>query len=442
MRCLMIGRLSLSAVLLVWLAGSSAERPVFAAVDTAPASQPASRPARPSPERIATVVRQLSHPAYARRRAAIRQLAEWGPVAFPALRQAAQSKDLETALLARDLLAELQSAILIGAQVRLEVNPPRVPWDEPFTVTVHVFNPTGEPIEAPWPADQGEADDDVRQVAALMDVGDFLVVTGPDGQSLDLRVDPIERSAEVYEAVNLRARDLSPSHPVPAGATDRLVINAFNRGWARYPMLTAGKYTIQFSYQPQWNDPTWIDEGFGLVRSEPATVEIIQSAPEAIRTAEGPLRLKIEPDGESLAVRVESTWDRDQWINPNLGDDLQTQARVEWRLQGKEDGQDDGGDGSASWTPESTGDVFRPELVRRIRPGERMIIGRAPLTALRERMSRLPKAPGEARVFVRYSTIGNAPCIREEIGRKGRTANVPTHLYTGTIRSDSVVIRR
>lgn len=369
---------------------------------------------------------------------------------------------MEAALSARDLLAELQSAILIGAQVRLEVDRARVPWDETINLTVHAFNPTGEPIEVPWEAEGGRdqrtaahgqdtrparggpdarspvdegAEADVRQVSAMMDAGDFLVVTGPDGQPIEMRVEPIERDSEVYAAVNLRARGTPPSHPVPAGGSARLVIPAFNRGWARYPMLAAGKYTIQFSYQPQWNEPAWTKEGFGLVRSEPVTVEIVTPAPQSIRTGESPLHLEIARDGELLVATLESRWDRDLWINLNLGDDLHAQARIEWRLLGEGGGDEDG---PVSWAPDSTGDAFRTELVRRIRPGERMVISRVPIATLRECASKLSKRLVEAKVQVRYASLGSAPQIREEMSERGRKVHVPAHLYSGTISSQAV----
>jgi hypothetical protein len=458
-----------------------------ALITAAPASQPASWAGRPSEMQIREMIRQLNHPIHARRRAAIRQLAEWGPVAFPELRQAAKSGNMETALSARELLGELESAVLIGAQVRLEVDRPRIAWNEGFTLTVHALNSTGEKIEVPWPAggdaaprQPGKSDgrraetppqrggreshsqdpamsalgrggkeggrdahppvDEPGQVAAMMDAGDFLVVTGPDAKQIDLRVEPIERDERVYEAVNLRARGVPPSHPMPAGASDRLVIPAFNRGWARYPMLRAGRYTIAFSYQPQWNDPSWTKDGFGRVQSEPVTVEVTEAAPEAIRTAQGPLRLNLKRDGESLAAEVESTWDHELWINLNIGDDLRTHARIDWLLRAKGGGEKKGGEDREPirWIPASTGDAFSLDRVRRLRPGERLVIGRAPVAALREQLSKEVNPPVHVEVSARYVCVATGPDIREVTANKGRAVKAPTHLYSGTLTSEAV----
>src|SRR5690606_16843563 len=107
-------------------------------------------------------------------------------------------------------------------------------------------------------------------------------------------------------------------------------------------MLRPGRYTLLFSYQPQWKDASWVESGFGLVRSQPVTVEITEPAPEDIATARMPLRLHVRREGEALTAEVESTWDRDLWINLNFGDDLDTHARLIWRLHGEDISEDDG----------------------------------------------------------------------------------------------------
>src|SRR5690606_2863682 len=82
---------------------AAATRPAHDQAQTSSAQTPRT-PVAATAETIRSTVRQLSHPSPARRRAAIRQLAEWGPVAFPELKRVAGSGNLESALLARDLL--------------------------------------------------------------------------------------------------------------------------------------------------------------------------------------------------------------------------------------------------------------------------------------------------------------------------------------------------
>lgn len=460
MRCPMSACWSAPATVLALLATLPEISPARAEppVTTAPASQPATRPVAPTEAQVEQAIRQLNHPAHARRRAAIRQLAEWGPVVFPQLRRAAKSDNTETAISARELLHELESAILIGAYVSLEVDRPRVAWNEPFTLTVHAVNPTNEKIEVPWPAtdqtpttrtastapsspplDQekpgGVSEFEARQVGALMDAGDFLVVTGPDGRSLDVRVDPIERDPSVYAAVNVRAAGVPPSHPMPAGAADRLLIPLFNRGWARYPMLAAGRYTIAFSYQPRWNDDSWTQDGFGLVQSAPISIEITAPAPEAIRAADQPLRLVVKRDGDTLAAELESTWDREMWINLNMGDDRSTHAQLDWRLNANEDDEDSD---VLRWDPEVTEERLTAERFRLLRPGERFIVGRAPVAALGALLRRAAHPPEPVEVTAKYIHLPLPAQIREAAADRGQTIEVPTQLFSGTVASEPV----
>lgn len=430
----------LVVVVLACAGYAGAEAPAVPAA-SAPASAPASRPA-PTAAEIRAAVRLLSHPAPARRRAAIRQLAEWGPAAFPELRRVAKSADFEAAISARDLLKELEPAILIGARVRLEVKPARVRWDEPITLTVHAANPTAERILVPWPADGGgsatqPAEGDARQVAAMMDAADFLVVKGPDGEPLDIRVDPIEREPAIYEAVNQRAGDDPPVHPVPAGRSDQLQITAFNRGWARYPMLAAGRYQIAFAYQPKWKDKSWVEDAFGLVVSDPVTVEITDSAPETLRKADTALSLKLKEEGESLIAEMENTWDRRVSVNLNLGGEHETHARLEWRVT-RQSG--DSEEEPIRWEPEPTDAAFQAKLIRQLKPGERLVIGRAPADVLRKR-AREAAADGEWEVAVRYVNLPSPPQLRERLADKNLSVEITSDLFAGSVTSEPLPLK-
>ncbi|MEP0844098.1 MAG: hypothetical protein HRF43_15455 [Phycisphaerae bacterium] len=407
---------------------------------SAPASAPSTRPAGPTVEQIRQTIRQLSHPVHARRRAAVRQLAEWGPVAFPELRTVARSGDTEAALSAQELLRELRSAILIGAEVRLEVDRSKAAWNQPITLIVHARNPSSEAIVVPWPAAEGPVADpalaDARQVGALLDAGDFLIVTGPDGEPIDPRVDPIEREPLVYEAVNQRARGTPPSHPMPPGATDVLRIPDFNRGWARYALLAPGRYTITFSYQPEWNDPSWTRQGFGLVRSRPVTVEITEPAPERIRKADTPLALSIRRQGGVLLAELESTWDRDLSVNLNFGDQDQTHAGLEWRIVFADAKPDED---SIRWRAEDRPAPYAAEKVRRIRPGEKVAIGQASVEDL---LNQVPAAAREAgrpvEVFARYVHLPTPQQIRDALAERKLPAEVPRDLFSGSAVSETI----
>ena len=407
---------------------------------SSPASAPATRPEAPSRAEIRQAVRQLNHPIVAKRRAAIRQLARWGPLTFEELRRAAGGRNLEAAILARDLLAELERTILCGAEVRLEVNRSRVGWDEPFMLTVRAHNPTPGPIRVPWRAHQSlaatqPAPDKATQVAAMMDAADFLAVTGPDGGELDLRVEPIGRNPAVHEAVNIRAGDAPPSHLVEPGRTARLAIPLFNRGWARYPMLVAGTYTISFAYQPEWTDESWTKEGFGFVQAGPVTVEVRQEAPERVRQPGRPLSLHLDRVDDMLVVQVRSHWDLAQWINLNVGDNLEVQARLEWRFTPPGDAEE-----GALWLgAEAMAPVVRRDRIRRIDPGGSLPIARVPLGQLRARARETGWVePPAYELHASYTHFVRLDRLRKALQANEPGTDLPDHVFTGMLASDPI----
>jgi hypothetical protein len=206
---------------------------------------------------------------------------------------------------------------LIGAQIRLSVDKSRVAWDQPFVLTVHMSNSTPGPIRVPWPARDDARPPRIigataRQVAAMLDAADFLIVTGPRGRQLELRVDPIEQDPAVYLAVQSRAGDDPPTQEIAAGRADELTIPLFNRGWARFPMLRPGTYTIRFAYQPEWKDQQWTEVQFGRVQSEPVTIEITTAAPEPVRPRGEDLTLHLKTTGEMIEAEIRNVWDRPQ----------------------------------------------------------------------------------------------------------------------------------
>ena len=389
------------------------------------------------------MVRFLNHPSPSRRRAAIRQLAGWGPVAFPELRRAVKGKNHEAALAARELLDDLEPAILLGALVRLEPSRTRVAWDEPFDLILHVQNPTGGELRVPWPAPTTQpVHREAKQVAAMMDAADFLTVTRENGVPLQLRVDPIEQDAGVYATVNVRAGNTPPSHRVPAGASVRLVIPEFNRGWARYPMFEAQTYAIRFSYQPEWKDATWTRDGFGRVTSEPIQVTVTQTAPKCIRQAHRPVALRLDLEGDRLAIRMESHWDRTQWINANLGSDLRYHAVLEWRWdQGIFSEKRRLDLGAMDEVP-----PFDLRQVRALKPGQSITLKQISWPELQEQVDEaMPPNIGMYGLSARYVNMLTAPKIRKQIERDqagGEVDPVPTPVFTGTAESNSLRITR
>ncbi|HEY3245889.1 MAG TPA: hypothetical protein VGM03_21315, partial [Phycisphaerae bacterium] len=163
-----------------------------------PFSQPAaSQPADES--EIERLIAQLSDASYEKRTEATRRLCAVGPAAIPALRRAAAGDEYETALRARNLLRTFEQVYFSGVEIRLAVSKEQIDWDEPVDLVLTLVNRSSAPARIPFekPGRREESGDDpavargVREVAELLDIGDFLSVTAPDGEEVELRVDDI-----------------------------------------------------------------------------------------------------------------------------------------------------------------------------------------------------------------------------------------------------------
>jgi hypothetical protein len=412
------------------------------AAGTQTASASATRPAEPSQAEIRRTVAELGHPVPARRQIARRQLVRWGSRVTAELQRVSQGANLEAALEARDLLKELESAFFHGGSISLQVDRSAVAWDEPFALTVVVRNPTSGPIRVTWAAPgtapaSRPANDDVTQVAAMFDIADFLVVRGPDDQEVDLRIDPIERDPAVRAAVGLRAKGTPPSYLLEAGGTARLRIPGFNRGWARYPMLEPGKYRITVCYQPAWKDESWVAEKVGLTESPPVEVQVRSAAPEVVLSANRPMRLITVRSGADLVVELQNLWDRSQWVNLDLGSDLEAQALLHWRVTAADKADAE----PVTITPQTTS-PRRSDRMPELGPGEKIEVARVTVRDLWEAVRAAGiSQPGSFDLAVRYQFMVGLEEFRASLAVRKRKIDVPTHLFTGTPTSDEIRVR-
>ena len=406
-----------------------------------PQTRPSTRPA-PSRDEIRRAVRQLNHPNLTQRRKAIRQLAEWGPLAFGELREAANSSSLESALSARDLLQELEEAILIGAEVRLEVDRQRLAWNEPLTLRVRAHNPTDRPLRVPWerpttsrPADQIPSH---VQVARILDAADFLVITGPHGHPVELRPDLwFDRESPVFDILERRVHGSGPAHIIEAGQSAVLDIPLFNRGWIRYPLLEAGTYTLHFVYQPRWKDPGWTQEGFGRIVSNPIRIEVVEGAPEAIRRASRPLRMSIAIKGDKAIAQVTSDWDVPLWLNLNFGGQKEASAQVRWELVPLR--IDDPEPVPVLHEPEDTRVAL--ERIVQIDPGTTRTIAELPMEKVREEHRRLVSdTPFHYALQARYTNFATTKTLQDVL--RVAAEDVPMNIFTGALDSNDIELPR
>ncbi|HSW47364.1 MAG TPA: hypothetical protein VLM89_17510 [Phycisphaerae bacterium] len=391
---------------------------------------------------VRRVVGQLGHPSPTRRKAAMRQLAAWGPLACDALREAAGADDLETALSARDLLAQIESAFFLGAEIRLEVGRPRIAWDEATTLAFRVRNPTTAPIRVPWPKQTTAAtrpsSDDAEQVGRMLDVADYLTVAGPDDHEIEPRLDPIDADEKVAQVVASRANSQPPFSAVAPGQESTLEVCQFNRGWARYPLLQAGVYHITFEHQPTWKDAAWMAEGLGRVRAGPVTIEVVRAAPDKIRLASRPLELRLDRRGEVFEAKAVSTWDRSVWLNLNLGPDLERFAQVRWRFE-PGDGQEE-----HFWEPEppSAAAGFLVKRLHRVDPCSSCAV--ASITVADAQYRAFPASAPTTRpcgMTLRYTNVMTAPQLRKIWAGRIREADIPAAVFTGSLTAEPVILK-
>jgi len=416
-------------------------------------SQSADRPAL-DPAEIYRLVRELNHPLPSRRKAAARQLARCGPVVIPELQKAIKGGELEAALAAKKLLVELQAVFLFGADVQLRINRSEIRWDEPFKLEIIASNPTAAGMRIPWsgnpPTTQAaEENNDKSQVVGMLTVADWLTVKGPSGDEIELRHEPIARDPAIEQAVRQLAEGDAPFHKIIAGEHAVLTIPAFNRGWMRFPMLAAGEYSIRFRYQPQWDDSSWIEEGIGLVKSEPVTAKVTQSAPAVVRKFVHPMRCHLVRKNNKLVVNLENTWDRRLWINSNIGSEWPSHAKLSWVIEPVKKGrrgQASRPSGNKHFTPfqivtGETGPRFQTDRVMIVTPGEKIVIARVAVEEiLRKAQQSLRKPIGVCRILVRYTNLAGPVKLKKELKTLGRKASIPTHIYTGTLISEGIIL--
>ncbi|MCG3138235.1 MAG: hypothetical protein HJJLKODD_02096 [Phycisphaerae bacterium] len=298
--------------------------------------QQESQPVELAPAKLQALLEQLGDPQFERRQQAVEQLYAAGPAALQALEQLPVSGDYEAALRARRLLERIQKLYLVGATVELAVRPATAAWDQPITLVVTFRNPTSHPVLLPFfTTDRQVLDQNplAVQVGNMLDALDFVQVSGPDGQPRELIVDEYGGTAAIEQAIEARAYT-APTSTLPPGSEFTLELQEFNRGFARVRMLQAGRYTLQFLYVPEWDDPQMVERLVGLIRSAAVTVEITSSAPAGLGQGSDMIACELRRKAEQWEVVLVNRYDRPCGVNLNLGGSgLTKHARLSWEVE-------------------------------------------------------------------------------------------------------------
>jgi len=366
----------LTVVTTVLLGGLGLPKPVFAA-DRPPLMGPTNR------EEMASLVRALGDPAYEVRMFATRRLCAIGMEAWDFVGAAADGTDVEAALRAKQLLAVLDRLWFSGADVSLSFSKPMIGWLEPADLIITMTNRLPYPARVPFDVDPGVRgdDDDARQVSDMLDLAEWLKVRAPDGRELELRVDDIGGEPAVFAAVQSRLAG-GPGGTLAPGEQITVTVRTFNRGWARFPLLDRGEYTVMLDYVPDWTDSDLAAAQAGRVMSTPATVTIRDGAPPTISRTGIQTDLIVERDGAYLIARLVNRTDQPLFINTNFGGAAPfADGRWVYELEQTRRDLPILPKTGASWHD------FKPELLVEVGPGESVELARISKSDLRKSLT-------------------------------------------------------
>jgi hypothetical protein len=274
-----------------------------------------------TPEGIQSLIRDLGDPSYEKRTFATRRLCAIGMPAHAALTEAARSGEFETAQRARKILETLDDILFAGVEVALTVSKPTIAWNETLDLTVRLANRSSYPARVPFELSEGKrtaASREARQVGDLLDLADWLRIVGPAGEVVDLRVDDFTGSVDVQAAVDMRLAG-GPVSVIDPGQDATLIIGGLNRGWARYPLLDSGAYSLRFDYAPDWNDEVLNARRVGRVVSDTLAVQVRTPAPDTISRRGAEASLAIERSGDMMTASLVNRSDLPVWVNKNFG---------------------------------------------------------------------------------------------------------------------------
>jgi len=270
---------------------------------------------------LARLVRGLSDTSYQARIHATRRLCAIGRSAEQHLRKVAVADNMEAALRAKSILKTFDQLLFSGVEVTLSYSQDRFRWNEPVVLNITLHNPTLLPTKVPFdlnPSNQPSNIDRINQVTSMLDFAEWLRVTGPDGKAIDLVVDNIAADPGIHQAV-LDFVQKAPTSQLTPGQSVTLTIQAFNRGWARYPLLDRGRYTTVFDYTPAWEDEALAKARAGRVVSQPASIVVVQSAPATVSRRGEDIQLLLERDEDFLVVGLTNRRDVEICVNKNFG---------------------------------------------------------------------------------------------------------------------------
>lgn len=336
-------------------------------------------PSEATDETIARLIDELGAGSHRVRSDATTQLLSVGPRATAALMEAARGDDFEVALRSRHLLSVFQQLLFNGVLIQLNASKTTIAWSDPVSLVVRMHNPTAHPARVPVELSTPRSDKPKaleRQVIRLLDLADYLRVTDPDGKVIRLHVDDINEDERLLAAVNARV-DHPASDALGPGDEAVYEIEEFNRGWARYRLLRRGVYRVQLVYDPVWNDEALRAAGIGRAISNVLEITVAKPAPPQVRDTGPPASIRLQRAGQEAVALLVNHSDVSVWVNLNLGSSpAPPLASLRWYRTCN--------DVREERTPAHRRGTtrFSRDLIRKVRPGDTLELGRMPLAEL------------------------------------------------------------
>jgi hypothetical protein len=301
-------------LLLIVILGAS---PLFAQVKS-------TRPKLSDPvpaEEIPALISDLAHASFEQRTYATRRLCAAGMKARDALRKAATGSNIEAALRAQMILTALDNLLFAGVSIELTPTRTEFAWDEPVDLAVTFTNQSEFAAHVPFeldPSRRSRDESEARQVADMLDLAEWLVVTDENGRPVSLRVDDMDVDRDIRAAVYNRVEG-APVSALEAGKRATLTIRGFNRGWARYPLLDRGRYRITFDYVPPWEDEALAAAKVGRATGNTVDVNVTTSAPDAVSRGGAEALVELVREDDRYVVRLTNRRDQAVHVNKSFG---------------------------------------------------------------------------------------------------------------------------
>lgn len=351
-------------------------------------------------------IEELGHASFAVRTEATRRLCEIGATATALLKQAASSTSAEVSLRVGKILGAFDRQLFAGVSVELALSATSAAWRDPVDLKITFRNHSAFPSRLPVDTDSAARDSlsaDARQVGDMLDIADWLTVRDERGRYVELRVDDILSDTAIASAVDRRLKG-EPMSSLAAGEEVTILVKSFNRGWARYPLLDEGRYTVQFDYMPEWEDEWLRDRNVGRVTSNSVNFTVAHAAPPTVNRGRIEASLAMHIEAGRVVATVTNNTDQEAVINRHLGPVVPF-AQVQWihTCDGVQHIVVARAEPSETWM-DFDGDLLTP-----VAPGESIAVATITTKQLREALAEkgADLSCNGARLHVTYKSLGN-----------------------------------